>query len=106
MTAAELEYMRGNALGTFPLDYETPGDYLDGLVSVWRYGLPENWIPSGPDRVRAVTVDSANAAWQKHLDTDHLAILVVGDAASHRAGLAGLGFPVVELDRDGNPLKK
>ena len=106
VTAAELEYMRGNALGTFPLDYETPGDYLDGLVSVWRYGLPENWIPSGPDRVRAVTLDSANAAWQKHLDTDHLAILVVGDAASHRAGLAGLGFPVVELDRDGNPLKK
>ena len=63
-------------------------------------------ILANADRVRAVTLDSANAAWQKHLDTDHLAILVVGDAASHRAGLAGLGFLVVELDRDGNPLKK
>lgn len=104
VTAEELEVVKGNALGTFPLQYETAGDLLGGIGDIWRYGLPEDWIRAAPDRVRAVTLEAANAAWQKHMDPGRLVIVVVGDAASLREGLAGLGHEVVEVNRDGEPV--
>ena len=79
---------------------------MGGLTGIWRYGLPSDWIKGYPDRVRAVTVDSANAAWKARIDPNKLVIVVVGDAASLREGLATLNLPIVELDRDGNPLGK
>lgn len=106
VSAEELENARGSALGSFPLQFETPGDLLGGLTGIWRYGLPSDWIKGYPDRVRAVTVDSANAAWKARIDPNKLIIVVVGDAASLREGLASLNLPVVELDRDGNPVGK
>lgn len=104
VTSDELEMARGSALGSFPLSFETPGDLLGGLTDIWRYGLPADWIKGYPDRVRAVTVDSANAAWKARIDPGKLVIVVVGDAASLRAGLATLNLPIIELDREGNPL--
>lgn len=102
--AGELENVKGNALGTQPLLYETPGDLLGGLSELWRYNLPEDWLRTMPDRVRAVDLDAANAAWKKYVDPSQLVVVVVGDAASLREGLGGLGYPVVELDRDGKPI--
>ena len=66
--------------------------------------LPDVWMVN--TNVRAVTVDSANAAWKARIDPNKLVIVVVGDAASLREGLATLNLPIVELDRDGNPLGK
>lgn len=97
----ELDKAKGNALGTFPVEYETPGDLLNGLSEIWRYGLPSDWLKTTPDRVRAVTLDVANASWKKQVDPEKLDIIVVGDAASIREGISGLGIPVVELNRDG-----
>jgi zinc protease len=101
----ELDKAKGNALGTFPVDYETPGDLLGGLSELWRYGLPDDWLKTTPDRVRAVTLDAANASWKKYMDPGRLDIIVVGDASSIREGITGLGIPVVELNRDGEPIK-
>ncbi len=104
LTQDELDVVKGNALGTFPLGYETPGNLLGGLSEQWRYGLPEDWLKTTPDRVRAVTLEAANAAWKKNIDPDRLALIVVGDAATLREGLGTLGLPVVELTTDGAPI--
>ena len=106
LTAAELDTARGSSLGSFPLSFETPGSLLGGLTDIWRYGLPNDWIKGYPDRLRAVTLETANAAWKARIDPDKLVIVVVGDAASLRTGLGTLNLPIVELDRDGNPLGK
>ncbi len=104
ITQAELDVARGNALGTFPLGYETPSGLLGGLRDEWTFGLPDGWVQRTPDRVRAVTLEEANAAWQRYVDPDRLTLVVVGDAASLREGLGGLGLPVSEVDLDGNPI--
>ena len=51
--------------------------------------------------MRSVTVESAQAAWNRLIDPDRLSILVVGDAATIRTGLETLGLPIVVLDADG-----
>lgn len=105
ITADELDAAKGYLLGTWPLDFETPDGLLGGLSDIWRYGLAEDWLSGYPTRLRAVDPDAANAAWRAHLDPSKLSFVVVGDAASLREPLAGLGWPMVELDRDGQPTK-
>ena len=54
-------------------------------------------------RYEAVTLEAANAAFSKHLSTDGLVLLVVGDAEKVRSDLAEqTGWPIVNLDVDGN----
>ena len=103
-TSDELTFAQGYVLGTWPARFEEP-DYLLGKVDeLWRYDLPEDFVSGYADRVRAVTPEAVNAAWRAHVDPARISLVVVGDAASLREGLAGLGLPVVELDRDGVPL--
>lgn len=104
ITAEELESVRGNELGTWPLGFETPGGLLGGMTEMWRYNLPTDWLSGYPDRVRAVDLASAQAAWQARVEPSKLAIVVVGDAATLRGALPELGYPVVELDADGRPV--
>lgn len=104
LSAQELEVARGNALGTYPVEFETPGALLGGLSDIWRYKLPNDWLSGYPDRLRAVGIDGVNAAWKAHVHADRLAVVVVGDAATLRSKLGALSLPVVELDRDGKVL--
>lgn len=104
ITAEELENVRGNQLGTWPLAFETPGGLLGGLAEMWRYKLPTDWLSGYPDRLRAVDLNEANAAWSSRIDPSKLAIVVVGDATTLRTSLAELELPVIELDVDGRPV--
>jgi len=105
LTEAELEAGRGNLLGEWPLKFENPAYLLDRTVEVRRYDLPDDWLKTYPDRVRAVTMTEAAAAWSSWIDTSRLAIIVVGDAAQIREGLESLSLPIVVLDADGNPIQ-
>ncbi|MFT5683446.1 MAG: zinc protease, partial [Myxococcota bacterium] len=105
LTEAELEAGRGNLLGEWPLKFENPDYMLDRTVDVRRYDLPADWLKAYPDRVRAVTMAEAEAAWSAWIDTSKFAILVVGDAAEIREGLESLSLPIVVLDADGNPIQ-
>jgi len=104
VTQEELDNGRGYLLGTWPLRFENPGTLLGETVSMWRYGLPDDWITGSPDRMRAVTLDQARAAWAAHVDPAHLSILVVGDAATVQEPLQALGYPVQMLDAEGAPV--
>ncbi len=103
LTTEELEAGRGNLLGEWPLKFENPDYLLDRTVDVRRYSLPDDWLRSYPDRIRAVTMTDAAAAWSSWIDPGRLVILVVGDAAQIREGLETLSLPIVTLDADGNP---
>lgn len=106
IAAEELEYGRGYLLGTWPLRFENPGALLGELVKTWRYDLPPDWIAGTPMRLRAVTLGQAQEAWNRHIDPEHLDILVVGDAAVVRGPLQALGLPMIELLPDAKPLPR
>lgn len=92
----------GEVLG-FPGQFELTGAILGEQAAIWRYHLPadqtERYVPG----VRAVTPETATAAFRAHVAMDQLTWLVVGDASKIRDSLKTLGLPVVELDRDGRP---
>ena len=104
LTQDELDAGRGYRLGTLPLRYEDPGYLLGQRSRIARYDLAEDWIETWPDRLRAVTVEEAQAAWDAHVREDRLVILVVGDKEVVGEDLAALGRPIVELDADGEPV--
>lgn len=104
ITDAELAAGQGDVLGSWPVRFEQPGYLLDRTVDVRRYGLPDDWMATYTDRVRAVSLEQAQEAWNSRIDPDNFIILVVGDAATVRAPLEELGMPVVQLDIDGAPL--
>ena len=104
-TAEELSASSGYLLGSRPVRYENAGTLLGELQSNWLYGLPEDWITAYADNVRAVTLEGAQAAWNKHIVPQELSILVVGDKATIYEGLQALNLPIIHLDSDGNRLE-
>ena len=104
-TTEELENARGYLLGSRPVRYENAGTLLSELQSNWLYGLPDNWITAYADNIRAVSLESAQAAWDEHIKSGPLSILVVGDKATILEGLQALELPIVELDSDGQALE-
>jgi zinc protease len=103
--ADELVASSGYLLGSRPVRYENAGTLMGELQGNWLYGLPDDWITAYADNIRAVTLENAQAAWNKHIITDELSILVVGDKATILEGLQALKLPIVNLDSDGNTLE-
>lgn len=104
-TTEELENARGYLLGSRPVRYENAGTLLSELQSNWLYGLPGDWITAYADNIRSVSIESAQAAWDEHIKSGPLSILVVGDKATILEGLEALELPIVELDSDGKALE-
>jgi zinc protease len=104
-TADELVASSGYLLGSRPVRYENAGTLMGELQGNWLYGLPEDWITAYADNIRGVTLEGAQAAWNKHVISDELSILVVGDKATILEGLEALKLPIVNLDSDGNTME-
>ena len=104
-TQEELDNARGYLLGSRPVRYENAGSLLSELQTIWLYELPEDWTVTFADKIRGVTLEAAQAAWAEHVRVPELSILVVGDQATIEGSLAELGYPIVHLDSDGNPME-
>ncbi len=106
LTAAELDDGRASIVQSYPLRFESP-DYLLGQAeSVWRYGLPSDWVTGYLERLGGTTLEQASAAWGARIDPATLVIVVVGDGATVREGLVALGRPLIEHDPEGNVLPR
>jgi predicted Zn-dependent peptidase len=103
-TQDELDGMRGALLGSRSLRFESTGYLLGQSRDIWLYGLPDDWVTGYPDKVRGVTLQSANDAWKRWINPDQLTILIVGDVATIRPGLEALGLPISQVDVNGEPV--
>lgn len=75
------------------------------VASIYTQDLPQTYYQDYPGHIDAVTRDDLVAAARRYVDLDHLAIVIVGDAAAVAEPLAALGVaPIVRLDLDGNPV--
>lgn len=100
----EITDAKNSVVYAYPARFETTGSLLGQQVSIQRYGLPVDWVETYVDKVRAVATDDANEVFRSRIDPDHMIWLVVGDRASVYEEVAALGIPMVELDREGNPV--
>ena len=100
----ELDASLGYLLGTEPLRYEQPDYLLSQMVNINRYNLPADYYQNQTARLRSVTLESAQEAWNSYIDPEHLRIVIVGDSASILAPLENLGLVVTPVDATGKPL--
>jgi len=77
---SELAPVRDGMVGRFALSLETYQDFVESVASYWVRGLPIDEIGDYPERIAAVTPDTAHAAAEAGLPAD-LVTVVAGDAA-------------------------
>ncbi len=101
MTEAEFKYMRSAIGQRDALQYETPARKLGLLDSILRYDLPLDYRSQQNALLESTNRSTLNKLADKYIDTDNMAIVVVGDEATIREELEALGMPIKMLDEDG-----
>lgn len=100
----ELDDVKSYLMGVFPATVQTASDLASRLIDMELYGLPEDYFDRYRENIAAVTKDEITRVAHKYLDPDRVLVVIVGNAAQIREPLGTLGFPVHELDIDGNAL--
>lgn len=94
---AELAGAQAYMTGNFPLTIETPGAIARQVVNVVFYDLSLDELRTYRQRANGVTSDEVQRVVRSYLDPDHLAIVMVGNAAAFKDQLGKAGFGRYEL---------
>jgi zinc protease len=106
VTKDELQFTKNSMGQSDALKYETAQQRAGFIKRILDYKLDKSYVDKQNEILKAITVDEVNTLAKKHLPVDKMVILVVGDKAKTFEGLSKLGYEVIELDTDGNPLNK
>jgi zinc protease len=88
---------------TLPGRWETASAVEGSIAAMVRFGFPDDYWDTYPEKMRAQTVESLSQAAQQVLYPDRLTWVVVGDRAKIEDGIRAANFgPVHILDADGN----
>ncbi len=77
-TASELEAAKKNITGGFPLRIDSNKDILEYIAMIGFYGLPLDYLDTFSQRVEAVTLKEIRAAFQRRIDPEKIATIMVG----------------------------
>ncbi len=105
MTNNELTFMQNSLGQSDARRYETPSQKLGLLSRILTYDLDDDYIDDQNEILEDVEVDELNALAAKHLDLDSMIVVVVGDKKSILPGLEKLGYDIIELDAEAQPVK-
>lgn len=104
-TDEELSFTR-NAMGQADaLKYESPFQKLGFVKRLVDYNLDKAYVAQQAEILKNIKKDEISAYAKKSLPYNNMVILVVGDKASNLEKLQKLGYEVVELDLNGEPVK-
>jgi predicted Zn-dependent peptidase len=93
-TAREVDEAVAFFAGVSPLRYATADGVADQVATQILAGLGEDYVDRSIADLRAVTPESATAAYQELVNPDELTLVVVGDAATIAEPLRAAGYPV------------
>jgi len=79
VTEQELANAKANLVRGYPAQFETPNGVLRQLRALLQYGLPDDYFNTYMGQVKAVDAAQVLDAGRRHLDMDHLTVVVVGD---------------------------
>ncbi len=104
ITPDELQFTKDAIGQSEALDYETPGQKAGLLEQIITYDLESDFVRDQQALITNLTTERVNDLARTHLPVENMIILVVGDKATINESLVALGYPIVELDVEGNPL--
>lgn len=96
---AELALQRQYNVGNYLLSLENAGRVASRVQDIWLYDLAPDFYKTYAKRMGAVTPDVALSLAKKHLSTENVAIVVVGEARHIQPELEKLG-KVILYDTD------
>lgn len=85
--AEELAAAKANLIGRYPMSFETGDDVLGQVLGAKLHGLPMSEITEYRQKIASVTLEQVDAAAQKYLRPDEMAVVVVGRAADVKGPL-------------------
>jgi zinc protease len=94
VSAAERERTVNGNVRQLPGSFETSAAVLNALRTNALYGRPDNYWETLAPRYEAMTVEEMDAAARRNIESPALVWVVVGDAATVRPQLEGIGLPV------------
>jgi zinc protease len=94
VTAKELELTQNDNIRSLPGQFETSGAVMGGVSSIITRKYADDYYEKLADTYRALTPEQLDAKFRKMIDPDSLVWVVVGDAATVKPQLDGLGLPV------------
>lgn len=99
---SELEVAKGYLVGHLALEFESSPSVAAHVVDLMVHNLPLDYWNRFPERVRALSAQDVTDAVRRHLDPDHAAIVLVGDAGEFKKGLKQFGpariIPLANID--------
>ncbi len=104
ITPTELQFTKDASGQSEALDYETPRQKLGLLQQIITYNLPLDFTTQQQNIINGLTQERINSLALAHLPLEKMVILVVGDKALINTSLTALGYPIVELDTEANPV--
>lgn len=104
LTQAELDFTRSSLGQSEALKYESPSQKLYYFKRFLDYGLPADYMQQQNKILNETTLADLNQIAKFRFDINKMAIVVVGDKASNFEKVKKLGYDVIELDINGNPV--
>ena len=101
----ELSFTRNSLVQSEALKYETGWQKAGFIKRILDYDLDKTYVDKQNQILKSVTKAEVDALAKKYLPYNKMIILVVGDKSKVYDGLIKLGYEVVELDMEGNPLE-
>jgi len=100
----ELGDVKNYLMGVFPATVQTASDVASRLTDMELYALPEDYFDRYRENIAAVGKDDVVRVAKKYIDPDRALIVIVGNAAQIREPLGTLGYPIHELDIEGQAI--
>jgi zinc protease len=104
ITPEELQFTKDAIGQSEARDYETPGQKARLLNQIINYDLESDFVRRQQDVLSSLNAERVQELAQQHLLVEQMKILIVGDKAVIGESLAELGYPIIEMDEEGNPL--
>jgi zinc protease len=101
----ELKLAKNSLTLSLPRLFETPGQISSRIAQQVIYGLPDDYWETYADEIRAVTRDDVGRVAERLLDSDRIAIVVVGPVRDFASELEKLG-PLEFRDVHGRPAER
>ncbi len=105
INADEIKFMQSSIGQADARNYETGAQKAAFIGRMIQYDLPGDYVKKQNEILQTIGKNEIDGIAQKYLDVDKMNILLVGDKKKILPGLQTMGYEIIELDADANPLK-
>jgi len=107
ITELELTNAKANRVRGYAQEFETMGQLVQQIATLWALGLPLADLQRFTDETQRATLGAVNQAAQKYAVPGKATLLLVGDQSKIGPGLRELGLgEIIILDVEGKPLPR